>query len=393
MRYGSHSIYTAILFTFKGLYIIAMKKIIIILFLFVLAPTLTDCKKKKTIEEEPIDSSFDKSGMLNNYSSNVVIPNFQIAKNALDSLALAYTNFVAGKTTANLLIVRQKFISAYVAYQHIETFEFGPSEIEIVRANFNTFPTDSSQIKSNINSGTYDLSTVSNLDAKGFPAIDYLLYSKGLTDTQVVDLFINSSNRIIYLSNCLSEMQSKINTILSTWNNSYNSAFKNSTGSEIGSSLGMLVNQLNFELDLLKNAKVGIPLGKKTLGVILPEQCEAYYANTISVKLVSECLLNLENVYLGRSQSGNDGLGLDDYLEALKSQHTSGTLNNAIKNQFNIAKTKVAAIPEPLSSTIQTNPAVVDAAYTELVKLLVLLKTDMPSAMGIVITYQDGDGD
>jgi hypothetical protein len=28
-----------------------------------------------------------------------------------------------------------------------------------------------------------------------------------------------------------------------------------------------------------------------------------------------------------------------------------------------------------------------------LVKLLVLLKTDMPSSLGVVITYQDGDGD
>ncbi len=369
-----------------------MKKITILLIL-VLASTLTDCKKKKIAEEEPIDSSFDKSGMLNNYSSNVIIPNFQHSKNTLDSFALAYNNFVAGKTTANLLLVRQKFITAYVAYQHIESFEFGPSETEIVRANFNTFPTDSSQIKSNINSGSYDLSTVINLDAKGFPAIDYLLYGKGLTDNQVVDLFLNSSNRVTYLSNCLNEMQTKINTILSAWNSGYNSTFKHSTGSEIGSSLGMIVNQLNFELDLLKNAKVGIPLGKKTLGIIMPQNCEAYYANTISVNLIQECLLNLENIYLGRSQTGNDGLGLDDYLDALKSQHTSGTLNNTIKNQFNIAKTKVAAIPEPLSSSIQSNAAVVDAAYVEIVKLLVLLKTDMPSAMGIVITYQDGDGD
>lgn len=367
-----------------------MKKISTILFLLVLASTVTDCNRNSV---EPIEHPFNKAEMLNNYSGNIIIPNFQNAKNTLDSFALAYTNFIADKTVANLLITRQKFIAAYIAYQHIETFEFGPSESEIVRANFNTFPADSSQIKSNINNGSYDLSAVNNLDAKGFPAIDYLLFGKGLTDNQVVELFINSPNRAAYLTNCLSEMQTKINTILSSWSNSYKSSFGNSTSSEIGSSLGMLVNQLNFELDLLKNAKVGIPLGKKTLGVIMPEQCEAYYANTISVKLIQECLLNLENVYLGRSKAGNDGLGLDDYLDALEAQYNSGTLNNAIKNQFNNAKTKVALIPEPLSSTIQTNPAVVDAAYTELVKLLVLLKTDMPSALGIVITYQDGDGD
>jgi len=40
-----------------------------------------------------------------------------------------------------------------------------------------------------------------------------------------------------------------------------------------------------------------------------------------------------------------------------------------------------------------TNPSVVDAAYVELQKQVVLFKTDMPSSLGVLITYQDNDGD
>ena len=77
----------------------------------------------------------------------------------------------------------------------------------------------------------------------------------------------------------------------------------------------------------------------------------------------------------------------------MKAEHISGSLNNAIKTQFGIAKAKLALVNEPLSDAVINNAAAVDAAYLEIQKLLVLLKTDMPSVMGIIITYQDGDGD
>jgi predicted lipoprotein len=374
-----------------------MKKITCLLSALLLIAILFNCKKKKlTEDEDALETSFDKPAMLSNYADNVIVPNFINAKTSLDSFALAYTAFLQNKTVANLIVVRQKFNSAYIKFQHISLYEFGPSESELVRSNFNTYPTDSVQVKSNISNGSYNLGTLANLDAKGFPAIDYLLYGKNCTDADIVTLFDTDShaaNRITYLNDCLAEMQTKLNSIVNTWNTSYKSAFTASTGSEIGSSLGLLINQLDFEIDLLKNGKIGIPLGKKSLGVQLPEKCEAYYAHTISVSLAKECLLSIEDTYLGRASNGSDGIGIDDYLDAIKAQHNAGTLNQAIKDQFAVTKSKLALVPEPLSATITTNSAVVDAAYIEMVKLLVLLKTDTPSALGIVITYQDGDGD
>ncbi len=372
-----------------------MKKKILVLSLLLLAVFLFDCKKKKASEEEP-EIAFDKSGMLSNYSNNIIIPNFQVAKYALDSFAIAYNDFIQTKTVANLLVARQKFNRAYQQYQIMSLFEFGPSENEIIRASFDTYPVDTIQIQSNITTATYNLALASNVDAKGLPALDYLLYGKNISDASMVALFdtdVNAANRNAYINACLGEMQTKLNSVFNLWNSGYNNSFVSNSGSEIGSALGLLVNQLNFEVDLLKNGKIGIPLGKKTLGTPLPSSCEAYYTQNISVNLAKTCLANIENVYLGRSSNGADGLGLDDYLDALGAQHTAGTLNNAIKNQFAIAKSKLALINEPLSNAVISDAATVDAAYIEIVKLLVLLKTDMPSALGIVITYQDGDGD
>ncbi len=354
------------------------------------------CKKKENDKKEEEETAFDRSAMLGNYADNVIIPNFQSFKSSLDSLVISFNTFIQTKNSANLLVLRQKYISAASKFQRVSTFEFGPSESEIVRSNFNTYPTNTLTVNSNINSGSYNLVTVSNLDAKGFPALDYLIFGKNETDASLIALFdtdAKAANRIAYVTACLNEMQTKTNSIVNTWNTSYRGTFINSTGSQIGSSLGLMVNQLNFEIDLLKNAKIGIPLGKKSLGVTLPEKCEAYYANNISVKLAKECLANIEDVYLGRSAEGIDGKGLDDLLESIKAQHGSESLNIAIKNQLAAAKSKLNLVAEPLSASVNNTTSTVDAAYLEMVKLLVLLKTDTPSALGIVITYQDGDGD
>jgi uncharacterized protein len=372
-----------------------IKNITLILSIILMAIIFVDCKKKKTKKEEE-ESTFDKSAMLTNYANNVIIPNFQALKTSLDSLVNSFTTFTQTKNITNLNILRQKYVVASIKFQHVSTFEFGPSESEIVRTNFNTYPTNTLQINSNINAGSYDLGTVSNIDAKGFPALDYLLYGVNQTDASLIALFdtdLKAANRIAYMNSCLLEMQIKINSIVTAWDATYKSTFVNSTGSQIGSSIGLLLNQLNFEIDALKNNKIGIPLGKKSLGNKLPEKCEAYYANTISVKLAKECLLNIEDVYLGRSTSGSDGKGIDDYLEHIAAKHSSETLNAAIKNQFSAAKLKLDLVAEPLSLSVINNTAIVDAAYLEIVKLLVLLKTDAPSALGILITYQDGDGD
>lgn len=148
-----------------------MNKIVLIFLLLSISFTVVECKKKKQTEEEEAEANFDKSGMLSNYSSNVIVPHIQAAKKSIDSFAVAYNNFVSNKTVQNLITTRQKFAIAYRDYQKMELFNFGPAENELVSANFNTFPTDTPQVLSNIISGSYNLAVVSSFDAKGFPAI------------------------------------------------------------------------------------------------------------------------------------------------------------------------------------------------------------------------------
>ncbi len=350
------------------------------------------CKKNKTTEPEEPETPFDKQALLHNYADNIILPNYVAFSVALDSLINTYNTFKITTNSSNFNFVKQQFQATYLKYQQISLYEFGPAEQELVRSNFNVFPTDSVQIKANIAAGTYNLQIASNLDAKGFPALDFLFYDLNKTEAQIITSFNISANKKQYVSDLLLEMKTKINTIINAWNSNYKNQFTNSLSTDIGSSIGYLINQLNFELDYLKNSKIGIPLGKKSLEIAIPDKCELYYSKQ-SVTNALATLKSIENAYLGKSMAGVDGKGFDDYLDHLNASYGSGTLNNAIKNQFTLAHTKLNAITGNLDAEVITNPALVNAAYTELIKLLVLLKTDLPSNLGVVITYQDGDGD
>lgn len=363
------------------------------IFSFSLILIFSQCnKKKKTNEPEEPETTFDKQGMLTNIADNVILPAYNSFKISLDSLVNSYNTFKTSGTIADFQTVKQKYLAAYLKYQRIDLFELGPAESISIRGNFNVFPTDTAQIKSNISSGNYNLGSVSNIPAKGFPALDFLFYGKNQSELSVVQSFTTSANRKQYVSEILNEMSSKINSVISGWS-TYKETFTNSLGTDIGSSIGYLVNQINYQLDYLKNSKIGIPLGKKSLGVILPDKCEAYYSSSHSLQFAIESLNLIENTYLGRSPSGNNDKGFDDYLDHIGAKHNGNSLNADINTQFAVTKSKLAAIQNPLSSQFNSNYAVVDAAYFDLVKLLVLLKTDMPSSLGVVITYQDGDGD
>ena len=242
------------------------------------------------------------------------------------------------------------------------------------------------------------MSAATDIDAKGFPGIDYLLYGRNMDNNLALARFtsaVDANNAKIFLTALVNELKSKTDIVYNGWSTTggnYISSFKSNTGNDVGGSIGMLVNQLNYDLELLKNAKIGIPLGKKTLGVPQPSKVESLYA-TQSIQLAMQNLISIENVYLGRNAAGSDGLGFDDYLSHLGVQYGSISLNDAIKNKMISAKDKLSLIPPTLSNAVVINTALVDAAYIELQQLVILLKVDMPSSLGVSITYVDADGD
>lgn len=345
------------------------------LIFFVLA-----CTKNNTPGADS-DTTFDKTAMLTSYADNLIIPGYSSLQEKLGLLETSLASFLASPTAATQQQLKVVFKEAYVQFQRISVYQLGPAENVLLNNFLNMFPADIATIENNISTGNYNLLVNSSVDEQGFPALDYLLFSENALQQLTGP---SSANRKKYVQDILSRMKTLVGTVLTEWNGTYRSQFIANTKTDVGSPIGYLVNQLAFEMDQLKGPRIGWPYGKQSGGVVFADKSEAYYSG-LSLPLAIENLGSLKSAYTG----GGSGKGISDYLVALAKQD----LNTEVVNQFDVTIEKLKAIPEPLSSAFTGHTDAVDAAYKEVQTLLTLLKTDVASATGVRITYQDSDGD
>lgn len=358
----------------------------------VLLVLMIACSKDK--KDNNNAAVFDKSGMLSYYADNLIIPGYQQLQTRLSELESSSEAFINSPNTGTQATLKNAFTQAYLQYQRVAAFQFGPAETALLDVylnfsggldyNFNTdgqmtgFSVDTATIESNISSGAYNLAEQkrSNFYAQGFPALGYLYFGNDALSKM-------DSKRAAYIRALVSRMKTLVDKVTTDWS-SYRSSFIANTQTNVGSPIGNMINQLAYQMDILKGPRLGWPLGKQSAGVVFPTKCEGYYAG-ISVSLAAENLSSLKKLYT----ANNSGKGLSDYLIALKQTQ----LNTDVLAQFDVAIEKLKAIPDPLSGTLLTQPALADAAYKEIQKLLTLLKTDVASATAVQITFMDNDGD
>lgn len=350
---------------------------------------LTSCGETTT---NPKDE-FSTNELLENTSQNLIIANYSDLETELKQLQVYAAYFTQDPTVESLTNTQESFKRAYKLWQHCSAFEFGPAEQVALRALVNTFPTDTSSIQNFISGGTWNFDMVSALASIGFPALDYVLFGEEKSKEFIVNSYANNANKKQYLLDLVENLLLNITQVKTTWIDSYKAEFISDLSKTASSPLSAIVNQLNFDYELIKWAKVGIPLGKKTLGETLPHQVEGYYSG-ITNDLLLENFTSIENIIFGQSRLGENGVGLDDYLNHLETYYSDNVLlTQQIEYQFNSILQKHAALTSTLSEEIKNNPQTVEALYEEIQKMIVLTKTDLASALSILITYQDNDGD
>lgn len=364
--------------------------IIISMFIFL------SCSKPKNGSGQ----QYDQKALLVNISDSIILPTYDSMFTQTDSLVTALEDFTASVNNTTLTRAQNKWKAAMTAWIKCQAFAFGPAEGTTMLDNAVYFwPCKPDLIKTELNgSNTITESYITTLGApkKGLPALEYLLFNP-ISNAAVIDSFttaINATRRKAYVLALAQNIQSNISAVLTEWKNNYTTTFKNATGTDLGSSVSMLYNALVINVEESKNFRLGIPLGRKnntSIGSIEPGLVEAPYSD-YSIALLKANQQTIENIFSGKH--GNvEGTGFDDMLDVLQVTNREELLSAKIKQQLTIYKNAIAAIPDPLSGSLTTNKAAVETAWTESKKLIVLLKVDAPSTLGILITFSDNDGD
>lgn len=355
---------------------------------------LTACKGKS--DDNAIDT-YDRQTMLANVCDGYIVPAYSNYHQKTSDLLTAVQNFIASPDLINLTACRNSWKTAALAWQEVAMLEFGPAESISLRSQTNLYPVDTSLVQTNISTGSYDLQQAVNFDAKGFQALDYLLYRPGFSDADLVGYYSSNTNAKTYLVNITSEIKTNAESVYSQWSSSYSGTFKGSYDSNaLGSSVSNMANAFSLHYETyVRKGKIGVPLGVFN-GVsqqIMPEHVEAYFSG-YSVEFAIRSMQSIQKLFHGRNYStGAEGQGLDDYLLHVEAKNGSEDLSVSINNKIDQIVTGLNGLSGSLSNNIVSNFSGVNAIYQNMQQLVPLIKVDMTAALGILISYQDADGD
>lgn len=348
----------------------------------------------------PDEGATNRKALLTYTVDDIILPGYAAFKVKLDTLTNRTNAFGAKPDPTKLTSLRQAWADAYVEWQKVELFDVGPANTQTLRFFFNIYPANASGIEDNIKADNPNLDLPSAYPRQGFPALDYLLNGVGATDAAILAKYTKPEDgsvaRIAYLKKIVTKMNLMLGLVVSEWGNSRDK-FITCTGLDAGCSTSQLVNGyvLHYER-YIRSGKIGIPSGAMTNGVVAPEKVEGFYKKDLSKLLAQTAQQAFVDFFNGKSRkTGSEGLSLKTYLDGLKARDskTGELLTTAILNQLDVAAKKLQPLKASFYDEIQTNNTAVVDVYTEMQKVVRMLKVDMTTAMSITITYTDNDGD
>ncbi|MEQ8473027.1 MAG: imelysin family protein [Marinoscillum sp.] len=337
-------------------------------------------------------NDFDQGPMLENLGNNLIVPAYAELSSTAESLKISAQTYTSAPSVESLGTLRSSLKSVRLAWQYCSPYQFGPAESQGLAGLVNIYPVDTFQIKSNIENGDYNLNTLSNADARGFQALGFLLYKPNLSDSEIVaSLSADEASYINEIADLIAQVSASVHNAWSADGGNYLGTFTSpdSYGVNVGSSVGKLINAMNLDYERnTRDGKIGIPVGIRSLGDPILHASEAYYAG-YSLELFKESIQAYYQLFLG----GED-VGFDDYLKGIEAVTTENSdLSDRISSQFVSIQNSAEPLKDPLPQQIEDNKEQVQAVFAEMQQLAVLFKTDMASQLGVVITYQDNDGD
>jgi predicted lipoprotein len=351
------------------------------------------CNKDK--ETNPEESGFSRKEMLAFYAEEQILPAIRNLNAENQILKEKVNQFLANPDSVKLKALQAQWETSYGVWLQANAFNFGPAgeagTEKSLWEEIGVFPASKSKIDNILTTGSFNVNDF-NRDARGFAAIEYLLFDPNQNTQAVLEKFQNVNARN-YLLKLVEHLSGLVANVLQTWEGTYKAEFLNNNGTEVGSSTAMLYNEFVKSFEQIKNLKLGLPMGKRPGQTgSQPELAEAYYSGK-SLKFIQLHFDAIEKIWIGKSFSSSaEEQGFKKYLMNVEG---GPALVGSTEMQIQKVKEAIQKIPadKAFSEMVTANQAELENLHTEMQKLTRFFKSDMSSVLGIAITYSSGDGD
>ncbi|MFT5600263.1 MAG: putative lipoprotein [Flavobacteriales bacterium] len=365
-----------------------------LLFTLLIMHSLVGCIKEPTSEMISDEDNFDRKSMLTNLADNYIIPGYATYNVAIDELESNWISFKDNPDLTHLDNLKSAFNNALRTWQSISFLEFGPASSVALRAQSNIYPINVTLINDNISNGITNVGSVANYTAKGFQAVDFLIFSEPTSANEVS--YLSQTDVINYMDALILDLKVNANYVANQWTSYRISFIDNNISNAVGSAVSEMSNTIIKHYETyIRKGKVGLPLGvfNGFSQLPLPTHIEARYSQA-NLQYAIESVEYLRLFLNGESYDGTkDGLGLLDYSNYVNATVNGSPLSEEIYNQMGSIITYSENVVGSWETEVTDNTASHMNMYQEYQKLVPLLKVDLTSAIGVTIDYQDNDGD
>ena len=340
----------------------------------ILAITITGACEGDTLRQD----------VLTHLAHEVIVP----AEDQLRANALALATTVDALCTTGAPEAAQTAWRAVRAdWSATAAFAFGPVLEQMQPGPLDFWPVREATIEEKITAApaTIDAAYIDSLgtSAKGLPALEFLLF---------VEPPAAGSPRCAYAQALTADVARRTSEIANAWTTDHANALASAGhGSAVYTSeqagLDAVVNATIENLYRMVKEKLDRPLGNLTGSEPDPTLAESRYSDG-PLHDLGHNLDGFAAIYLGADlESGGDpGLGA---LVAAR----DARLDGRIITQLGVARTALAAIPDPLAAALTGDRNAVQTARDELDALRRLIKLDVASLLGVTLMPSDNDGD
>lgn len=331
--------------------------------------------------------------VLESVTDEVFLPMLAEVVSQAESLSAGARDFCSAPGRDRLLAVRDAWQAARAPWKQAEVMAFGPQDRLSAAIDF--WPARVDTIDE-VLAGDADLTVEGALEqqgaaARGFPAIEVLLYAAGDADATLATFETGplAQRRCDYLVALTQDLVGNAQAVHALWRDVFADELAlRAPGryEDVRTAFGDLLSTLVYTVETIRDVKLGKPLGLASGGTPQPELVESRFSQR-SVEDARDNLRGVEAVFTGRYGS-HEARGVAFLLE-----ETHPEMNAVFAMHAERSMQALAAIEPSLGEAVEHDAAFVQNAIDVLRDLVVFLRVDLGQALAVTVTFGGTDGD
>jgi predicted lipoprotein len=333
--------------------------------------------------------------LLESWSTELIVPLYaqfdahsQAVAGSLDALCTAPSD-------ASLAAARSAWGDARAPFKQAEVFAFGPySRPEFrIGPKLDSWPAQPDTIEDYLAGGEpVDPARLAALGVfnKGLPAIEYMLFAPDVA----TPARLSEPRRCEYLRSAGAELASRAIEIHVAWAPDggnfaaqLSGAGRTSTAwRTLRDAFSEVINRMGFTLENVRRDKLGRPLGDMSGGVAVPEMAESRFSGR-SIQDILDNLEGIEVLYFGDPTRNVPG------VSRYAGERGRSDFDESMAGAIGAARAALEAVATPLTEAVTADPERVREASARLGQLQTLIQTELISALGLSLNFNDSDGD